>query len=358
MIEDPAEETIVEPAPRKPRGRVPGLAALAVVVAIVALAVAAWSVWRLQRFTHSEEAARKQDAATIASLQSQLAAGNQQAQAGTHRIGNLETGVDDLRATAQGLGRRVANLETAFTNLNGQQQSGRDTLLLNDAEMLLRTGQQRYDLFHDSASALKAYSQAIEVLAQVQNPAYAPVRASATTERDALAAAAPPSRQAALDTLSRLRSTSAALTLANRGPSSASSTAKPGFWSRVGHAFSGIVRVSHDNDSAAPLADPRLAPQALALDLAQAQEAQLAFDETDYRDALQRADALLAAQYDPQDARVKDARAQIANLLAQRASGPAPQLGGALAQLQSLRAAQTPVVPATPASAASNGVKP
>src|SRR6185312_434746 len=321
MIEDPAKETTTEPALRKPRGRVPGLAALAVIVAIVALAVAAWSVWRLQQFAHSEEAARKQDAATIASLQSQLAAGNQQAQAGTHRIATLETGVDDLRATAQGLGRRVANLETAFTNLNGQQQSGRDTLLLNDAEMLLRTGQQRYDLFHDSVSALKAYSQAIEVLAQVQNPAYAPVRASATTERDASAAAA------------------------------------PGFWSGGGHPCSGIVRVSRDNDSAAPLADPRLAPQALALDLAQEQEALLAFDETDYRDALQRADALLAAQYDPKDADVKDARAQIASLLAQRASGPAPQLGGALAQLQSLRAAQTPVAPA-PSASTGSGVKP
>ena len=357
MIEDPAKETTTEPALRKPRGRVPGLAALAVIVAMLALAVAAWSVWRLQQFAHSEEAARKQDAATIASLQSQLAAGNQQAQAGTHRIATLETGVDDLRATAQGLGRRVANLETAFTNLNGQQQSGRDTLLLNDAEMLLRTGQQRYDLFRDSVSALKAYSQAIEVLAQVQNPAYAPVRASATTERDALAAAAPPSRQAALDTLSRLRSKSAALVLANGAPASASSTAKPGFWSRVGHTFSGIVRVSRDNDSAAPLADPRLAPQALALDLAQAQEALLAFDETDYRDALQRADALLATQYDPKDADVKDARAQIASLLAQRASGPAPQLGGALAQLQSLRAAQTPVAPA-PSASTGSGVKP
>jgi uroporphyrin-3 C-methyltransferase len=358
MIEDTAEETTVEPAPRRPRGRVPGLAALAVILAIVALAVAAWSVWRLQRFAQSQDAARKQDAATIASLQSQIAAGNQQVQAGNHRVGNLETGIDDLRATTQGLGRRVANLETAFTNLNGQQQSGRDTLLLNDAEMLLRTGQQRYSLFHDSVSALKAYSQAIEVLAQVQNPAYAPVRASATTERDALAAAAPPSRQAALDTLSRLRSNTAALPLANGGPASASSSSRPGFWSRLGHAFSGIVRVSHDNGSAAPLADPRLAPQALALDLAQAQEALLAFDETGYREALQRADALLAAQYDPQDADVKGVRAQIANLLAQRTSGPAPQLGGALAQLQSLRANQTPALPAAPASAASSGATP
>lgn len=359
MIEDPAEATTPETKPRRPRGRIPGLAALAVIVAILALAVAAWSVWRLQRFAHSEEAARNQDAATIAALQSQLAAGNQQAQAGSRRIETLETGLDDLRTTTQGLGRRVANLETAFTNLNGQQQSGRDTLLLNDAEMLLRTGQQRYELFHDSASALKAYSQAIEVLAQVQNPAYAPVRASATTERDALAAAAPPSRQAALDTLASLRGKTATLPLASGGgPASGSSTAKPGFWSRVGHAFSGIVTVSHDNGGTVPLADPRLAPQALALDLAQAQEALLAFDDVRYRDALQRADALLAAQYDPQDAGVKDTRAQIATLLAQSASGPAPQLGGALAQLQSLRTSQTPVVPASPAAAASSGVRP
>lgn len=355
MIEEPAEETIAESKPRKPRERAPGVAALAVIVAIVALVLAAWSVWRLQRFAQAEAAARKQDAATIADLQNQLAAGNQQAQAGTHRIGSLESGLDDLRNTTQGLNRRIANLETAFTNLSGQQQSGRDTLLLNDAEMLLRTGQQRYDLFHDSAGALKAYSQAIEVLAQVQNPAYAPVRASAATERDALAAAAPPSRQAALDTLSRLRSKTATLPLATGEPAAASSAAKPGFWSRVGRAFSGIVKVTHDNDSAAPLADPRLAPQALALNLAQAQEALLAFDETDYRDALQRANDLLAAQYDPHDAGVKDARAQIANLLAQRASGPAPQLGGALAQLQSLRASQAP---AAPASAASSGAKP
>src|SRR5512146_651031 len=99
MIEEPAEEPTPEPKPRKPRGRIPGLAALAVIIAIVALAVAAWSVWRLQRFAHSEEAARKQDAATIANLQSQLAAGSQQAQAGNHRVGTLETGVDDLRTT-------------------------------------------------------------------------------------------------------------------------------------------------------------------------------------------------------------------------------------------------------------------
>jgi len=356
MIEDPAEATTIEPEPRKARGRAPGLAILAAIVAIVALAVAAGSVWRLQRFTHAEEAARKQDAATIANLQSQLAAGAQQAQAGNHRLGNLESGLDDLRTGTQGLGRRIANLETAITNLSGQQQSGHDTMLLNDAEMLLRTGQQRYDLFHDSTGALKAYSQAIEVLAQVQNPAYAPVRASATTERDALATAAPPSRQAALDTLSQLRGKAVSLPLIEEGRPASASSAKPGFWSRVGRTFGGIVRVTHDNGTAEPLADARFAPQALALDLAQAQEALLAFDEAGYRNALQRADDLLAAQFDPQAADVKEARAQIANLLSQRPAGPAPQLGGALAQLQSLRASQTSL-PTAPAST-SSGTKP
>ncbi|WHZ19387.1 MAG: hypothetical protein OJF55_001536 [Rhodanobacteraceae bacterium] len=346
---DNADDNAAKPKPPKPRGRPPGLAGIAVIVALVALAVAAWSVWRLQRATQAELTARTQDAAAIASLESRLSASDQQSQAGNHRLGALESGLDDVRSTVQGLNRRLANLETAYTNLSGQQQSGHDTLLLNDAEMLLRTGQQRYELFHDSAGALKAYSQAIEVLAQVQNPAYAPVRASATTERDALAAAAPPSRQSSLDTLSTLRGKVATLPLA-QPESPAPSSGKPGFWSRVGNAFSGIVTVSRENTRNGPLADPRYARQTLALDLAQAQESLLAFDTTGYQDALQRAGATLSAQFDGNDAEVKDFGAQLQNLLARHAPGPAPQLGGALAQLQSLRASQP-----APASAPSSG---
>jgi len=354
---DDIEDTAPRSGTHKPRKRPPGLAALAILMALVALAVAAWSVWRLQRFTHDEVAARQHDATTIAALQSQLAAGDEQARAGDHRIGKLESGFDDLRASTQGLDRRIANLETAYTNLSGQQQSAQDTVLLNDADMLLRTGAQRYDLFHDASGALKAYSQAVEVLAQVQNPAYAPVRASAATERDALAAAAPPSRQGALDTLSALRGKVASLPLASAEASTSASTPsrKPGFWSRVGDAFSGIVKVSHDNGNAAPLDDAHFARQTLVLDLAQAQEALLAFDDVTYRAALQRADAALAAQFDGNDAGVKEANAQIANLLAQHDGGPAPKLGGALAQLQSLRASQ-PAAPApAPASTAGSG---
>lgn len=339
--------------PRKPHRRSPGLAILALLIALAALAVAVWSVWRLHRFAHDQLAANRQQAAILAGLQSQLAAGDEQARAGAHRIARLDSALDDLHATTQGLDRRIANLETAYGNLSGQRQSGQDTVLLDDAEMLLRTGAQRYELFHDSAGALKAYAQAIDVLAQVQNPVYAPVRASAETERDALAAAAPPWRQAALDTLSALRGKVASLPLASEGDSTSVPTApqKAGFWSRVGHAFSGIVKVSRDNAATMPLAGTGFARQTLALDLVQAQEALLDADDATYRAALQRADAALAAQFDGENAGVKAARAQITDLLAQHHAGPAPKLGGALAQLQSLRASH----PAAPAPAATTG---
>jgi uroporphyrin-3 C-methyltransferase len=349
------DSTDAESRARKPHQRVSVLAPLAILVAIVALAVAAWSGWRLHRFTQAEQAARKQDAATITALQSQLAAGSEQAQTGERQLGKLASGLDDLRGTAQGLDRRIANLETAYATLSGQQQSAHDTVLLNDAEMLLRTGAQRYELFHDAAGALKAYSQAIEVLAQVQNPAFAPVRASATTERDALASAAPPSRQTALDTLSSLRGKAASLPLASEAaPASATSAAqKPGFWSRVGHAFGGIVQVSRDNSSGTTLMNASFIRQALLLDLAQAQEALLAFDTATYRSALAHADTTLSTQFETSDAGVQEARAQITNLLAQHGSGPAPKLGGALAQLQSLRASQP--APSAPAAASTAG---
>ncbi|HET9817723.1 MAG TPA: uroporphyrinogen-III C-methyltransferase [Rhodanobacteraceae bacterium] len=352
-----ADADVPTPEPRKSRGRSVGFSGIAIVLALVALALAAWSTWHLQRVEQAGDAARTQDAAALAGLQNQLAASNQQSQAGSQRLAALESQLDDLRASQRGLDRRTSNLETAFSNLSGQQQSGRDTLLLNDAEMLLRVGQQRYELFQDTGGALKAYSQAIDVLAQVQNPAYASVRTSANTERNALAAAAPPSRQASLDRLSALRGKLASWPLAS-AEKTVTEPSKPGFWSRIAHSFGSIVKVTHDNGGGARPADTRFARQALALDLAQAQEALLAFDDATFRNALQRADATLAAQFDTDDSGVKDARAAIAAMLSQPGPGPAPQLGGALAQLQSLRASQTPAITAPAPATTSGGTRP
>lgn len=350
MSDDTADSS-TNPKPRKPRTRGSNLAGLAILVAVVALLVGGWGLVRLHYATRAEQTARAQEQATLATLQNQLAAATRTAQASDQRVANLESRLDDVTTTAKGLDRRLSNMETAYAALSGQQQSGHDTLLLNDAEMLLRTGQQRYDLFHDTAGALKAYTQANAVLQQIQNPAYAPVRASAATERDALAAAAPPGRQDALDILSTLRSKVAALPLVTPATAASSAAAKSGFWSHIGRAFGGIVQVSRDDSKAPPLTDARFARQALALDLAQAQESLLAFDSNAYRTALQRADGTLMAQFDTAATAVQDTHTQITQLLAEHAPGPAPKLGGALAELQSLRANQS----AAPASAATSG---
>jgi uroporphyrin-3 C-methyltransferase len=349
MSDDTANASAAPPR-NTPRGRGNGLAAIAIAVAIIALLLAAWSAWQLQRARNAETSAHQQVTTQLTDLESQLAAAAKQGQAGSQRVGTLESELDDLRSGMKGLSLRTTNIETALTTLSGQQHSAHDTLLLDDVEMLLRTGEQRYTLFHDATGALKAYSQAISLLAQVQDPAYAPVRVSATTERDALAAAAPPARQATLDTLSTLRGEVAALPLATPGSDAKQPAAKPGFWSHIAHSFSGIVRVSRENGDAAPSMEAGFARQALALDLAQAQEALLAFDAGTSRDALKRAAQLLATQFDGNDATVKSARAQIDDMLAQPAAAAAPQLGGALAQLRSLRASQPPPAP-PPASA-------
>ncbi len=361
MTED-TENAAESPEPDKPRTPGVALAGIAIIVALVALALAGWSTWQLTRARHADASVHKQAAAQVAELKAQLAAQDTRAQAGKRHMDTLESNLDDLHSTVKGLALRTTNLETAVASLNGRQQSAHDSLLLDDAELLLRTGQQRLELFHDAGGALKAYDQAIAVLGQVQNPAYAPVRSSVVTERDALAAAAPASRQSALDALSALRGKVATLPLASAEPSAASSAPKhkPGFWARVGHAFSGIVKVSHDTGShAVPGVDAQFARQALALDLAQAQEALLAFDDATSRRALKRADELLATQFNGDDDAVRSARARIDGLLSRPPPGKLPQLGGALAQLRSLRASQPPATPApattAPAAAASTG---
>src|SRR5579875_2826723 len=330
-----SEEAAPDAAARPPRRRMPAASVLALVLAVIALLLAGYGYWSERRLARDTARRAGPVESRLSALEQTLAARTQQDQAYDHRLAVLESGLDGIRSDLHGLEQRTGNLETAFATLSGQQASAHDALLLDDAAMLLRTGQQRYELFHDADGALKAYALAIQALGQVRDPAYAPVRAAAASERDALAAAAPPSRLAAPAVGAPL-------------PARASA------WTRIVHAFGGIVRIERDNGAAPPVADAQFARELAALDLAQAEEALLAFDEYAYRSALRRVAATLAARFDGDDAAVRSARDRIAALLAQHAGGPPPRLGGALAQLQSLRASAALRAPA-PASAASGG---
>jgi uroporphyrin-3 C-methyltransferase len=178
------------------------------------------------------------------------------------------------------------------------------------------------------------------------------VRSSIANERATLTAAAVPARAHALDELASLRTQASSLPLAASGQVPRGEP-DSGFLARTWHALSGILRVERDS-APVPAADARIAHELLALDLAQAQSALLAFDEAGFRAAGQRADELLAARFDADAPGVRTARTRLQALLGAHGAATAPQLGGALAQLRALRASHAvqSIVPTAATSAA------
>ncbi len=337
------------------RGARSALTVFACLLALLALIVAAASAWRVWQWNRTQRTQAEQATALqarVATAERQSGAIRAQQQSLQNRIDDMQNELRTEHDAQNALDQRTRNLETAIGQISNQQFQGRDALLLDDAEFLLRAGQQRWTLFHDAGAAVRAYALADDALAQVSDQVYQSVRSSIANERAALAAAAAPSRMRVLDTLAALRGQAPNLPLA--GSEAAPSPQNNGVLARAWRALSSVLRVERDNGASAPAADARIARELLALDLAQAQASLLAFDETGFRTALQRADALLAARFDTDAPEVRAARSQLREMLNARTAAPAPQLGGALAQLRALRASHA-MQTVAPAPAATTG---
>ena len=337
-----------------PRRRTsPLFATLAVLLALLALALAAWSLWQQKHVQSDAQASTAQLQARIDAIEHDDAAAAAQQQSLARRMDALESDTRASRDATQGMDQRMHNLEAALGALSDQQLRGHDVLLLDDAEFLLVTEQQRLTLLHDADGALRACRLAEQALAHVQNPAFAPARESTTNECAALAQGAPQHAQA-LAMLSAIRQQAATLQ-PNEPHAEEQAATNDSVWSKLKRAFSGILRIHHDGDAEMPVADANLARELLQLDLAQAQAALLAEDQASYRDALTRASALLDARFDKAQPAVRNAAAELARL------GNAPAEvsiapGNALAVLRGLRASHG-LQSVLPAPAASTGGK-
>lgn len=334
------------------------IVALALLLALIAVLLGGYAAWRATQFQHAEDARNAQTArfeTRLVAAERDVAASDAQRQDFERRLNDVMSDDRATRDTLQGIDQRMRNLETVQAALTDQQANGHDALLLDDAEFLLRAGQQRYVLFNDAASALQAYSLAERALAQVQDPAYQPARVATANERTALAAAVPSSGQHAIDVLNALRTSVPSWPLAEPEVGSPSNQ-KSSLWSHLWHAFSGVLRVERDESAPLPAADARFARELTALDLAQAQAALLVFDDAAYRAALQRVEATLAARFDNSSPDVQVALADVRGLLAAKPlSSTPPQLGGALATLRDLRATHASKSIALPAPSSTAG---
>ena len=354
LVEPPVRPTRPAPVRPAPGPRGGGTLALAVLLALVAVAASGYIGWRQWQQQQGDAA----DSQSVASLQQQvgtlettLTAVGQQRSGLSQRLDDAAQVNRSLREELLGQADRTRHLEDAVARLAEKSLSGRDGMLLDETESLLRMAGERYTLFHDAQGAAAAYTLADQTLAAVNDGAFGGLRQSIDAEREALAKSQPASQTAALQQLLTLRGELATLPLK---PLDGSSAAATDTWSRIRRSLASVVSVQRDNGAPLAIADARFARELAALDLAQAQAALLAYDSKDYAAALQRVDGALANQFDAAAPSVQQARATLKQLASQLPVISPVQLGAALTELRNLRAVHA-LAPASSSSSAAPG---
>lgn len=338
--------------PAKPAGG--GSLALALILSLAAMGGAGYVGWR-QYVQETSVRGAVHDAATLevrlANLERTAEGTEGERNLLRQRLADAEQVNRSLREELLGQSERTRNIEDAVAKLSERTLSGHDGMLLDETESLLRMAKERYALFHDAAGAATAYELADHTMGAVNDGAFSGLRQSIQAEREALMKSQPVAYAAALDSLAQLRDAVATLPL-NAQDASGDETATDG-WSRVRRALTSVVQVQRMSSSPLSVADARFARELVALDLAHAQAALLAYDNSGYVASLDRADANLEAAFDAKSADVKQARERIATLKTQMQPLHPVTLGAALTELRNLRAVHAikPTVDSKPAEA-------
>ena len=357
LVEPSVRATRTAPTRPAPRPRGGGSLALAVLLALIAVGASGYIGWRQWQ----QEQGSAADNRSVASLQQRVATLETTLTTLGDQRSSLNQRLDDaaqvnrsLREELLGQAERTRHLEDAVAKLAEKTLSGRDGMLLDETESLLRMAGERYTLFHDAQGAAAAYALADQTLAAVNDGAFSGLRQSVNAEREALAKSQPASQAGALQQLVALRGGLADLPLKPLDSHAAEATDA---WSRIRRALAGVVSVQRDNGAPLAVADARFARELAALDLAQAQAALLAYDSKGYAAALQRVDAALASQFDGSAPAVQQARETLKQLAGQLPANAPVQLGAALTELRNLRAVHA-LSPAAASSAAPGGARP
>jgi uroporphyrin-3 C-methyltransferase len=351
----PPSSAVSAPPPGSRRG-----GAFAWLLLIVIVVVAAYGYWRLQTIEQGHDLSTQSEQAAAQKLHEQADALQRSVEAMRQESSTLRARLDDtakvnesLRGQVIGLSERARLAEDAIANLAEKRLSGHDALLLNEAELLLVLGGERYTLFADPAPALAAYTLADTALAQANDAAFSSVRQSIGAEIEALKflqAADLPTLQARL---AQLRLSLAQLPVSHRDAVEASPDSTSRWW----QIFGQFIRVRRDSELQDQLAhnDPVLARALLDASLRDAQAALLVRDEIRLRHTVTTARAQLAAGFDAMAVETLNAQALFEDLAKATIAPPTPAvLGSALKELRNLRATHalrpdtTPPVPHGP----------
>jgi uroporphyrin-3 C-methyltransferase len=326
--------------PRRPAGTGPVL-----LIALIALALAGYVAWRQYTQGDRDDAGAQRLAAQVDALAHSVEQVRGSADTLRARIDDGAKVDKSVREELFSLSERVRLLEDAVANLADKRLSGHDALVLNETELLLSLGGERYKLFHDAAAAIATYRLADTALSQVEDAAFSTVRQSISAEMEALTSLQGSDPAPLSIRLAQLREQVPSLPALARMSAPAPAPDESRIW-RVLGAF---VQVRHGEDAQASLSlrDAGMARELALLDLRDAEAALLARDDAHYRAALASARSQLLA-FDPSAPAVSAAQAQIDALSKAVLAPPPPQiLGAALKELRNLRATHALRAPAT-----------
>jgi uroporphyrin-III C-methyltransferase len=343
------------PTPARSNGGTLALALLLALIAIVGVGYIAWRQWQLAHI--GAEALRStvslQD--RVNTMEHTLAGATGQSNELMQRLSDADQVNRSLREELLSQDQRVRDLEEAVGRLSEKTLSGQDAMRLDETESLLRMGAERYTLFHDAQGAAQAYALASQTLAAVSDNAFNGVRQSIDAEHEALVKSQSADREQLLDTVVQLRNDLPGLPLKPLDEPAANDS--NGVWARIRHALYSVIQIQRDNGAPIDIADARIAREMVALDLAQAQAALIAWDDDACNAALKRADAGLVAQFDAQSPAVQQVRERIASLGGQLKPAIPVKLGAALGELRNLRAVHA-LKPDAETATPSTGTKP
>jgi uroporphyrin-3 C-methyltransferase len=334
---------------------------LALTVSLLALAGAGWSLWDahvLRRDLADAERARQEQSDQLARLGRDGAEALRQVQALERRLADADGVNQSMREEVLGLGERARLLEDAVARLAERGMSGAVLLRLNEAEFLLRMGEERLALFGDAAATIAAFQLADAELAALEDPLFTGVRQRIAADIAALSALPRVDRSALL---SRLDAVGDALP---RLPTRTAMAAGPapelaptaGWFERTAAALARFVRVRAIGDGTGTLVNPLdadAARAAVAIELSLAKAAILVGDEPALRSATERARRQLAATFAGDAPPVQQALTALDAVLATPTQPAWPDVGGALVELRNLRATRALTEGVRPAPAPS-----
>lgn len=351
---DPARSNRPSP-PARPAGGALALALLLALIAIIGVGYIAWRQWQLLHINAQALRTTATLEERVNTLERTLSGTTSQGNLLLQRLNDADQVNRSLREELLSQDQRMRDLEEAVGKLSEKTLSGQDAMHLDETESLLRMGAERYNLFHDAQGAAQAFALASQSLAGVNDNAFNGVRQNIDAEHEALTKSQSADPAQLLDGVMQLRNDLPNLPLKPLDEPAAPEN--NGIWARIRRALYGVIQIHRDNGAPVDIADARIARELVALDLAQAQAALLAWDNHAGSEALKRADAGLSAQFDTQSPAVQQARQHIVTLLAQLKPTASVKLGAALSELRNLRAVHA-LKPGTENTAPSNGAKP